>query len=267
MLWSLEAVRFYTASLCLAFSPGKGSFTVIETPLPQVVYTHTHTQKRMQVLGLAGRGVGKLFYYYYYLFSVAVFLFLCIWFMLPQHLTKQKSSCYSQTSVYIVILVSFFHTFDFGKSCICLSLAASSGVTPSLKVTYEKTRERERRQEVNEGAEVETWDGQTSPGGGAGCLGAMGCHSLQEDSFCSQDLLAQVRQSDREKQSNVFSHVLTLDITSAIIRHLGTFLLHCSYVKSRFTVEFFFVLWGRGFNLLVLLTFKRKTFAVILVKV
>lgn len=61
---------------------------------------------------------------------------------------------------YVVFPTCIVPTCDFVKLlqsvafvCMC---AVLSGVTVSLKVNYEKTRERRRRQEMNEGVEMET---------------------------------------------------------------------------------------------------------------
>ena len=69
-----EAVRFY--SPCLAFSPGKGSVTVIETPLPEALYTQTHNHRHTQALALLTLCLPGLRMCHLGFISVTVFLFL-----------------------------------------------------------------------------------------------------------------------------------------------------------------------------------------------
>lgn len=203
--------------LCLAFSPGKGSFTVIETPLPQALYTHTrthkHSHRHTQALALsalcpAGWGICHFWFIFmllYFCLCVCDFVLQYVCLSVCVHDCVSMSSPYTKCvhaslcisvfeslcpvylchSIFVEVLYTPVSLWNFCKTlhmCVCAVCMCSVYVRwqSSLKVRYEKMRERRRRQEMNGGVEMETWDGQTSPGGGAGCLGAMSCHSRQE---------------------------------------------------------------------------------------
>lgn len=99
-----EAVRFHSlrfASLCLAFSPGKGSFTVIETSLPEALYTCTHTHRKTSsgLLNFEPGWVRNVSFWVYF----SVFLSLCMGFCV----TACVSLCvcvYDCVSVYTILL-------------------------------------------------------------------------------------------------------------------------------------------------------------------
>lgn len=122
-----EAVRFYTASLCLAFSPEKGSFIVIDTSLPEALHIHTH--QHTHVLVLAGWEIG----HFGSVFSVTgEFLSVCAWFCLLHFSTLNMSHvCVKAFESFVCLSHCFSPSFFFplysaalGNFCKALCICA-----------------------------------------------------------------------------------------------------------------------------------------------
>lgn len=161
--WSCE---ISTVSLFLAFSPGKGSFTVIETLLPQALYTHiyyihahkkTHTHK-LWPCQLCAWLAGAMCH--------VRFIFLLLYFCLCVCVSVLKHVCHTvctQLQVCVCVRMCLSHCATV-SSCLCESFqifacacsAVLSGGTMSLKVHNGKIREKRWSQEMNEGVEMET---------------------------------------------------------------------------------------------------------------